>query len=235
MRHVILSVASPASQHFSTSSQNRQYFRKKVTEDKICVFIVYKTFFWNISHSIKNSVRYSHTCRIVFTLGTSYSCQILMKLEFSWQTLEKYSKTNLFKIHHMGVELFDADGQTDRQDKANSRFWRFCGTPKKMEYNRLDYPIIPSEATASNCASDGAALGSIVVLNVYTFKQIFGLGSRCYVWKTANSTIMWKWLFVKDWECKRPRLKWNFWLCAKIGEIRVRVRECCRKKISYAL
>jgi hypothetical protein len=30
------------------------------------------------------------------------------------------------KIRPMGDELFHVDGRTDRHDKANSRFFKFC-------------------------------------------------------------------------------------------------------------
>ena len=36
-----------------------------------------------------------------------------MKLEFSWQIIEKLSDTKLTKIYPLGAELFHADGRTD--------------------------------------------------------------------------------------------------------------------------
>jgi hypothetical protein len=36
-----------------------------------------------------------------------------MKLEFSRQTLEKYSNINFMKIRRVGAEFFSADGWTD--------------------------------------------------------------------------------------------------------------------------
>jgi hypothetical protein len=57
-------------------------------------------------------------------LSTRHSCQILMKLEFSWQIFEKKKPSNLKfrKIRPVGAESFHADGQTDRYDEANSSF-----------------------------------------------------------------------------------------------------------------
>jgi len=45
-------------------------------------------------------------------VNTCYSCQILMKREFSQQFFEKYSN---IKFHHSPAraELFHADGRTD--------------------------------------------------------------------------------------------------------------------------
>jgi hypothetical protein len=34
--------------------------------------------------------------------------------------------SSFMKVHAVGADLFHADGQTDRHDKANSRFFQFC-------------------------------------------------------------------------------------------------------------
>jgi hypothetical protein len=53
--------------------------------------------------------------------STRYSRQILSKLEFSGQIFEKYSQ-----VRFLEIELFHADGRTDRHDEASSRFSQFC-------------------------------------------------------------------------------------------------------------
>jgi len=53
------------------------------------------------------------TGKNVFIQNTRYSCQILIKLEFTRHIFEKYS--NIMKIRPVGVELFQADGGTDEQ------------------------------------------------------------------------------------------------------------------------
>ena len=93
----------------------------------MCVFI-FSTFVWNISHCKKYSARYCHKCTNVFMLSTRYSCQILIKLKFSWQIFKKSSN---IKFH--GSQLFHADRQTDRHDEANSRFSQFCERAEKRE------------------------------------------------------------------------------------------------------
>jgi hypothetical protein len=59
-----------------------------------------------------------------------YSCQILIKLEFSHQIFEKYSNSKFHNIRPVEAELFHVhrhtNGQTDRHDKAHSRFSQFC-------------------------------------------------------------------------------------------------------------
>jgi hypothetical protein len=62
---------------------------KDFREHKTCVLILTTSFVWNISHSKKNSAR-SRKCTSVFMWSTSYSCQILLRLEFSQQSLGKY-------------------------------------------------------------------------------------------------------------------------------------------------
>jgi hypothetical protein len=49
----------------------------------------------------------------------------VMKLEFSWHVFKKYSNI-IFKETLVKAALFHAEGQTDGQDKANSRSSQFC-------------------------------------------------------------------------------------------------------------
>jgi hypothetical protein len=53
---------------------------------------------------------------------TRYSCQILMKLEFSGQIFEDARIRNFMKILAMRAELFRADGEAERRDEADCRF-----------------------------------------------------------------------------------------------------------------
>jgi hypothetical protein len=59
-------------------------------------------------------------------LKSRFSCQIYAKLEFSWQMFEKYSSTKFHEIPSMRT-----DGQTDRNDEANSRFSQFDAPNKE--------------------------------------------------------------------------------------------------------
>ena len=88
----LLSVVSLAPPCFSTLSNKRHDFRKKVTELEICCLIFSATFILNIFHSRKNSERHFYKYD-VFVQNTHYSCRILMKLEFSRQIFEKNSNT----------------------------------------------------------------------------------------------------------------------------------------------
>ena len=53
---------------------------------------------------------------LVFMYSTGCSCQVLMKLEFSQQILEKYSN----------IKFHKTDRQTETQDDATRRNMQFC-------------------------------------------------------------------------------------------------------------
>jgi len=69
--------------------------------------------------------------------STRYSYQILIKLEFSPQIFEKYSKPNFMKIRPVEVELFHADGRTDRHYEARILL-AILRTRLKEEHNSLN-------------------------------------------------------------------------------------------------
>ena len=108
----VSSVACPALQYFCPLSRKWQDFRRNVTEHKMCVLIFSTTFAWNISHSRTNRERDDQKYILVFLSSTRYSCQILMKLEFSWQVFEKSSSIKFHEnssIRPLGAELLHAD------------------------------------------------------------------------------------------------------------------------------
>jgi len=94
----------------------------------MCFDILYK-FFRNIFYSKKNLTGYGKKCILVFMWSARYSCPILMKHEFSWQSFEKYSSIEFNENLSGGsrvVPCGQADGRTDGQDEAISRFLQFC-------------------------------------------------------------------------------------------------------------
>ena len=54
-----------------------------------------------------------------------YSCQILMKLEFSRQFFEIFTNIKLHKNPFSGSGAFPC-GRTDRRDENKNRFSKFC-------------------------------------------------------------------------------------------------------------
>ena len=79
MHHILSSVACLVLPYFLTLS----HFQKKVIDYKMCALIFSTTFVWNNSHTKQKSARYYQKCAYVFMQSGCYSCQNLMKLEFS--------------------------------------------------------------------------------------------------------------------------------------------------------
>ena len=101
--------------YFFTLSYKRHDCWGGVLEHTMHVLISSTNFFWNISHSKTNWARYHNKCTWVSTSSIRYSCQILMKLEFSFDRFTRITQIwNCMKIRLVGAGLFHADGQTDR-------------------------------------------------------------------------------------------------------------------------
>jgi len=86
---------------------------KKVIVHKMCVLISSTTFVGNIHHSKKNSARHYHKYAQVFMWSTHYYCQILMKLQFSWQIFWKKNPQTKISWKSIKWEL-SCSVQTDR-------------------------------------------------------------------------------------------------------------------------
>jgi hypothetical protein len=109
--------------------------RKKKVNTKCVLFSI--SFVWNISDYKKIWTKYYHKCTNVFMWSSRYACQILIKLEFSWQILKKIIQLSDFmKILPVRDEMFHAerrtDGRTDKHDKASSIFYNSQNAPKKI-------------------------------------------------------------------------------------------------------
>jgi hypothetical protein len=100
---------------------------EKVTEHKMRVLIFSTTFVWNISQSKKNPARYYDKCTYIYMWSTHYSCQALMKLEFSQQIFKKYS----YQISWKSIQWepscsIHMDGWTETHYDPNNCFLQFC-------------------------------------------------------------------------------------------------------------
>jgi hypothetical protein len=136
-RIMLSSVTFLALPYFSTLSHKRNHFRENVLEHKMCVLNFSTNFVGNISHTKKNSARYHHKCTYVFTQSTHYSCQILMKLEFSPQIFEKPSN---IEFHEKPVQWEPSCSmRMDRRTTLIVAFRNFADMP--MVYFRKDYKI----------------------------------------------------------------------------------------------
>jgi hypothetical protein len=75
-------------------------------------------------------------CVLIFMYSTYYSCHVLIKLEFSRQTVEKYSD---FKFHFKKSVQREPSfpcGRTDRHDKAHT-FRSFANAHKNANHKNI--------------------------------------------------------------------------------------------------
>jgi hypothetical protein len=143
---------------------------KKIIEYKTLVLNFCATFVWNISESRKSWVRYNCDgtkcnydctkynynctnynynctkyncdCTQFLTYSSHYYCQVLMKLDFSWQIFKKFTHITLYENLSSGSRVFPW-GQTDITN-TRAAFWNFTNLPKIP--HRI--PLFP---TLSNC------------------------------------------------------------------------------------
>jgi hypothetical protein len=121
---------APFYNSFSVYLVNGTIFGKKVTAQK-CVLISSTKFVKNIFHSVKNLGRYEQKCILFFMLSTLCSCQILIKLEFSRQVLQKYWNIQ-FHENLSSVSRVSPRGRTD-MTKLIVAFRNFANAPIKRE------------------------------------------------------------------------------------------------------
>jgi hypothetical protein len=107
-----------------TLSHKRQDIREKVLNIKCFNFL--HIYLWNFSHYKKNSARYYFKYTQIIMQSTGCSCQILMKLVSIDRISKNVYTSNFMKIRPVWAELFLADRQTKRHDKANIRYSLFC-------------------------------------------------------------------------------------------------------------
>jgi len=85
------------------------------------------TFAWNISYIKKNSARYYHKCT-----GSRVNCQLFFQIVIKLRIpLQGFREVLKYQVSWKSV-LWEPscsmrmDGQTDRNDSANSRFSQLC-------------------------------------------------------------------------------------------------------------
>ena len=108
------------------------FLKKKIIEHAVSVLIFCTSFFkiFFILRRIKRDIIINVQ---TFLCSTCYSCQILIKLEFSRRIFNKSLNTKFHENPSTGTRVVSCgqtDGRTDRQtdmpDEANSRFSQLC-------------------------------------------------------------------------------------------------------------
>ena len=112
---ILSSVTCLALPHFSTLIHKWHIFCKKKLLPIKYTFWLSTNFVWNFSHSKKNWARHYHKCTYLLMQSTCYSCQILMKLQFSWQILKKLSNIKFHENPFSGSWVVPCE-RTDRRD-----------------------------------------------------------------------------------------------------------------------
>ena len=117
MLHIVLSsVACPAVSYFSKLSRKRHDFRIKVIGYKMCILIFSVTLpgkfliLGSVHRDMIKNVFWS-SCKV----RIRYSCQILVKIEFYRQILEKSSNIRFHKISYSESRVMSC-GVTDMSE-----------------------------------------------------------------------------------------------------------------------
>ena len=148
MRHIVICGLPRCKIFIPHYLTNGTLYEKIVIEQKMCVLIVSIDIVWNVSHYKKKWARYDKKCVLVVMQSTSHSCNILIKLKFSWHIFEKYLNIK-FKGNPSSGNRFVPCGRTDRRDEANRIIFRnFAKTPNTISIWTL-FIILLSRATCS--------------------------------------------------------------------------------------
>ena len=117
-QHIVI-CGLPTLQYFSTLSHKWHDFRKELLNTKCVFWIPLKHFFWNISRSKKNGARYDQKYLVIFTQSTTYSCPILMTLNFLDSFFEKCSNIRFHENLSSGSRVVPYGRRTEGQTRRN--------------------------------------------------------------------------------------------------------------------
>ena len=134
MRHAVMRPVRLYST-FMHYLKNGTIVEKNVMETKMCVSI-FATVLSKISRSQKNWARYDQKRILILMWSTIYFCQILLKLETSWQIFEKHSNIKFHENPSSGSRVVSwGPRRVDRRtDMTNFNFV----TPSVSDVDRGD-------------------------------------------------------------------------------------------------
>jgi hypothetical protein len=183
MRRIVLSsVACLALQYFSTLSQKRYDFRKKVMEHKMCVFIFSVTFGWNIYYSKKKlSEVWS---KVYIGLYVKYRL-FVWDFNETWnfstdvrKILKFFKKSRKPVQWEPGCSMQTEERETDRHNESKSRFFTICLTHLK----RLSRFSSNSSRCASFISPFGLSITELICRVSFIFWCLGFVGTWSEVW-----------------------------------------------------
>jgi hypothetical protein len=130
MHHTVISVLSGSTIFFHIISKTAPFSKKNFIEYKMCILTYSTTFVRNICHSTKNWLWYDKKkCIFVFMWSTRLFLSYLSETWIFPVQLQKYSNIKFHENPSSGSRVVPCV-QTDRHDKANSRFPSFASALK---------------------------------------------------------------------------------------------------------
>jgi hypothetical protein len=130
MRHIVI-CGLTARQYFSTLSHKRHGFRKKVTEDKMCILMLSTGFVRSISHSKKKLARYDRSCILVYVKYPIFLSDFNENWIFSTDFRKKLWKFVHWKPSFSVWTEERTDGEID-MTKLIIAFRNFMSAPKRQ-------------------------------------------------------------------------------------------------------
>jgi hypothetical protein len=124
MRHIVICSLS-RHKNIAMFSHKWHNFRNKAIEYYMRVS-VFSTTFVEIFSSLRRIERDMIKMCIGLHVKYRYFGPILMDLKFLYTKSKNTQITNFIKSLPEGADLFHTEGQTDRRNKADSRFSKFC-------------------------------------------------------------------------------------------------------------
>jgi hypothetical protein len=142
----------------------------------------------NVSHSNKNSARYSHEYRNVFTQSTRYPCRIVIKVECSRNIFEKYSDNKFHENPSTGSRVVSVTFRNFANAPKIQTTWAFGPGHRKSPASVSH--TVPSLQTFPVTGTFSAPAGACG-WNWYRYQRGHCRKGTTIGWYDAVSTALW--------------------------------------------